>query len=160
MTPVPRFKRTRDNRVRVRLSEDEAELMRRLAAEMRTLLDAHISEDPVVQRLFPDAHTGAAEAADFRALTQDDLSAAKRSALDVVTTSLGSEGRLDASLEESEMDAWLSVLTDLRLAIGTRLNATEELMSADVDPDDERAPALVTLHWLGWLQEMLLRAAG
>ena len=52
------------------------------------------------------------------------------------------------------------MLTDLRLAIGARLEVTEELMSADVGPEDERAPALVTLHWLGWLQEMLLKAAG
>ena len=155
-----RFKRTRDNRVRVRLDEDEAELLRRLAAEMRTLLEAHVPEDPVVQRLFPDAHAEAAEAADFRTLTQDDLSAAKRSALESVTRSLGAEGGLDVTLGEADIDAWLSVLTDIRLAIGTRLDVTEELMAAEVDPEDERAPALVTLHWLGWLQEMLLREVG
>lgn len=149
----------RDNRVRVRLDEDEAALLRRLASEMRTMLEAHVSEDPVVQRLFPDAHSSPAEAADFRALTEGDLSASKRSALEVVTGSLETEGRVDATLGEPQVDAWLSVLTDLRLAIGTRLEVTEELMSADVDPGDERAPALVTLHWLGWLQEMLLRAA-
>lgn len=155
-----RFKRARDNAVRVRLGDDEAELLRRLASEMRTMLDAHVSEDPVVQRLFPDAHLSSEEAADFRALTEDDLSAAKRSALDRVMRSLETEGRLDVTLGEADVDAWLSVLTDLRLAIGTRLGVTEELMSADVDPGDERAPALVTLHWLGWVQEMLLRAAG
>lgn len=154
------FKRTRENGVRVRLAEDEAELLRRLAGEMATLLDTQIPEDPVVQRLFPDAHSSPAEAADFRALTQDDLSAAKRAALEVVGGTLAAGGRLDVTLGATEVDAWLSVLTDLRLAIGTRLDVTEELMSADVDPDDERAPALVTLHWLGWLQERLLKAAG
>lgn len=157
---VVRFKRARDNGVRVRLGEDEAGLLRRLVAEMRTMLEAHIAGDPVMQRLFPDAHVSSAEAADFRALTEDDLSAAKRSALEAVAQSLGTEGRLEITLQEADVDAWLSVLTDLRLAIGARLEVTEELMSADVDPEDERAPALVTLHWLGWLQEMLLKAAG
>ncbi len=123
------------------------------------MLDAHVSEDPVVQRLFPDAHVSSAEAADFRALTEDDLSAAKRSALDRVSRSLETGGQLDVTLQEADIDAWLSVLTDLRLAIGARLEVTEELMSADVDPADERAPALVTLHWLGWVQEKLLRVA-
>jgi len=157
---VVRFKRARGNGVRVRLAEDEAELLRRLVAEMRTMLEVHISQDPVIQRLFPDAHVSSEEAADFRALTEDDLSAAKRSALETVSASLASDGRLDTTLREAEVDAWLSVLTDLRLAIGARLEVTEELMSADVDPQDKNAPALVTLHWLGWLQEMLLEAAG
>ncbi len=146
--------------MRVRLGEDEVELLRRLATEMGMMLDAHVADDPVVQRLFPDAHLSPTEAADFRALTEDDLSAAKRSALGVVTQSLATEGNLDVTLQEAEVDSWLSVLTDLRLSIGARLEVTEELMSADVDPDDRRAPALVTLHWLGWLQELLLRAAG
>lgn len=146
--------------MRVRLGEDEVELLRRLAAEMGMMLDAHVADDPVVQRLFPDAHLSPREAADFRALTEDDLSAAKRSALGVVAQSLATEGNLDVTLQEAEVDSWLSVLTDLRLSIGARLEVTEELMSADVDPDDRRAPALVTLHWLGWLQELLLRAAG
>ncbi|MDQ3767442.1 MAG: DUF2017 domain-containing protein [Actinomycetota bacterium] len=157
---MPRFKRAPDNAVRVRLGADEAELLRRLASEMRTMLDSHVSGDPVVQRLFPDAHLSPEEAADFRALTEDDLSAAKRSALDRVTRNLETEGRLDVTLGQADVDAWLSVLTDLRLAIGTRLEVTEELMSEDVDPSDERAPALATLHWLGWVQEMLLRVAG
>ncbi|MDQ3751615.1 MAG: DUF2017 domain-containing protein [Actinomycetota bacterium] len=157
---MPRFKRARDSGVRVRLGADEVELLRRLAAEMRTMLLAHESEDPVMQRLFPDAHTGAAEAAEFRALTEDDLGAAKLAALDKMTGSLETEGGLDVTLEAADVDSWLSVLTDLRLAIGARLDVTEKLMSSDVDPGDRRAPALATLHWLGWLQEMLLRAAG
>ena len=143
----------------MRLEAGEADLLRRLAAEMRTMLESHVAGDPVVQRLFPDAHTGSEEAAEFRSLTQDDLSAVKRSALQRMVTSLGTEDRLDVTLTTAEVDSWLSVLTDLRLAIGTRLEVTEELMSARVDPGDERAPALATLHWLGWVQEMLLRAA-
>jgi hypothetical protein len=50
------------------------------------------------------------------------------------------------------------LLTDLRLAIGTRLDVTEEKMSDDIDPDDPEAAALSVLHWLGWVQGTILEA--
>ena len=49
-------------------------------------------------------------------------------------------------------------LTDLRLALGTRLGVDEERMGAAVDPAGPDAAAMTVLHWLGWVQEGILSA--
>ena len=69
---------------------------------------------------------------------------------------LKGRGPLETSIPEDEVLAWLTGITDLRLAIGTRIDVTEEMMAADLDPKDPTAPALSVLHWLGWLQESIL----
>jgi hypothetical protein len=61
-------------------------------------------------------------------------------------------------LDEEEVDRLLALLTDIRLAIGTRLDVTEERMAAELDRDDPDAAALSVLHWLGWLQESVIAA--
>jgi hypothetical protein len=66
----------------------------------------------------------------------------------------GDQGVTTLSPEEGE--AWVRALTDMRLAIGTRLDVTEETMSTEPDPDDPSAAPLQILHWLGWLQESIL----
>ena len=60
-------------------------------------------------------------------------------------------------LTEEEAAAWLGVLNDLRLALGVRLDITEDF-DGDVDAADPRAPALRLLSYLGWLEEQLLDA--
>jgi hypothetical protein len=57
------------------------------------------------------------------------------------------------SLSEDEIDSWLTTLTDMRLAIGTRLDITEETMNQELEDGDPDSPAKSVLHWLGWLQE-------
>ena len=134
-------------------------------------------KDPVLKRLFPDAYSdpegtpGPKEAeeqqaysAEFRRFTENDLRAAKReSALAVIRsldalTSAGDGGAiLKLSAEESRQ--WLGALNDLRLAIGSRLEITDE---DDTDllyrlPDeDPRKPMVMAYLWLGGLQETLV----
>ena len=48
------------------------------------------------------------------------------------------------------------MLTDIRLALGTRFDVTQEKMSHELDPNDPEAPGMSVLHWLGWVQEMLI----
>ncbi|WP_395570944.1 DUF2017 domain-containing protein [Streptomyces sp. BK79] len=135
--------------------------------------------DPVLRRLFPDAYGDpgaapqAAEAeeqrahsAEFRRYTENDLRAGKRdNALAVIRTldtlasaSAGEEGAvLELSPQESQQ--WLRALNDLRLAIGSRLEITDE---DDTDllyrlPDeDPRKPMVMAYLWLGGLQESLV----
>ncbi len=140
----------------VELEEDEQELLRRLTGEMRTLLEADIPpEDDVVQRLFPDAYEEAEDQAAYRDLVGSELTRVKLHALSTVRDSL--DGTSAGPLSEDEASAWLAVLTDLRLAIGTRLSVTEEKMEEELDPGDPDAPAYAVLHWLGWVQESILR---
>ena len=142
--------------VELRLDEPEAALLRQLVDELRAVLSDSSLEDAVRRRLFPDAYEEAEDARAFRELVQGELTATKLAALDRMASALGSDGDIDALLEREDVAAWLTGLTDMRLAIGTRLGVDEETMSRDPDVSEETF-ALSILHWLGWLQELLVR---
>jgi hypothetical protein len=144
---------------RLVLDEMESAILRQLVGEMRALLAGQKrADDPVVDRLFPAAYETADDEAAYREIVGDDLAKEKLKALDLVSTSL-SDGPSDVVLTGDDFGTWLACLTDLRLAIGTRLDVDEERMGTEIDPNDPDAQALSVLHWLGWLQEGLLRAA-
>ncbi|MEU1268977.1 DUF2017 domain-containing protein [Streptomyces sp. NPDC005799] len=133
--------------------------------------------DPVLKRLFPDAYSdpegtpGPQEAqeaqaysAEFRRYTENDLRAGKRdNALAVVRTldalTPGADGGAVLKLSPEQSRQWLGSLNDLRLAIGSRLEITDE---DDTDvlyrlPDeDPRKPMVMAYLWLGGLQETLV----
>ncbi|WP_445519076.1 DUF2017 domain-containing protein [Streptomyces sp. NEAU-174] len=136
-------------------------------------------EDPALARLFPDAYSppdqelGAREeqeareaSAEFRRFTENDLRARKRDDALTVVRDLdalgpGSSGGAPAVLELAPERSrhWLGALNDLRLAIGTRLEVTDEddggelLRLPDSDP---RKPMVMAYFWLGGLQETLI----
>lgn len=155
---MPSFRPTPDG-VRIDFDDQEAGILRRLAEEMRGLLEGKSESDPVVRRLFPDAYDEPEEQASWASLVGDDLDRHKRAAIEKVSIALGREGHpASVTVEGDEVDTWLAFVTDLRLAIGTRIDVDEERMSSEVDPADPEAPAMTLLHWLGWIQEEILRA--
>jgi hypothetical protein len=140
------------------LDEVETQLLRRLTAEMRALLTgSRVANGPVLDRLFPDAYEEPEDEAAYRELVGDELTREKLRALDVVSVAL-SDGPTEVTITGDEFSTWLACITDIRLAIGVRLDVDEELMGAEIDPKDPDAQALTVLHWLGWLQESLLRS--
>lgn len=156
---MPTFTLVPDEGMRIQLDPDEAHLLRELLKEMKTLLDADIPRaDPVIARLFPDAYEATDDSESFREMVGDDLRSGKVEALRMVTDRVGRKGPLYSSIPNDEVDAWLTLLTDLRLAIGTRLDVTEEMMGAEPEADDPDGPAIQVLHWLGWMQESMLAA--
>ena len=141
----------------VHLDAHEAQLMRGLAEEMRTLLEADIPRtDAVISRLFPDAYETPEQSHTFRELVGDELRQGKLNALRDVMAKLNGDDGATFYLSEDEIDSWLTILADMRLAIGTRLDVTEEKMNQDLQDDDPDAPAMSVLRWLGWLQEMTI----
>jgi Domain of unknown function (DUF2017) len=157
------FKRIGDDRVRVRLANDEVAVLRGLPDQLRTVLGEG-EDEPVNRRLFPPAYLDVADIehdAEFQRLMHDDLVSEKLTNLDLVTDSLArgtsSVRRWTVELTDAEATAWLGVLNDLRLALGVRLDITEDF-DGDVDDTDPRAPALRLLSYLGWLEEQLLEA--
>jgi hypothetical protein len=143
----------------LRLDPQERELMRQLLAEMRTLLEADLPRsDDVTRRLLPDASDDPTEAEKYRELVGDELRSSKLSAVVSFDEQLPGEGTAEVELDPDGVTSLLSVLTDLRLAIGTRLGVTEETMEKAPEADDPDAPALSVLHWLGWIQESVLSA--
>ena len=159
------FKRVGRDRVRVRLGQDEVAVLRGLPDQLRTVLGED-EDEPVNRRLFPPAYLDVADIerdAEYRRLMHDDLVKEKLANLDLVTASLerGSPSvrRWTVELTDEEAAAWLGVLNDLRLALGVRLDITEDY-DGDVDDTDPRAPAFRLLTYLGWLEEQLLDALG
>jgi Domain of unknown function (DUF2017) len=117
-------------------------------------------QDPVLARLLPDAYRDDPEAAgEFRRYTEQDLRSGKVAAAQTVLATLPAEGG-QVRLGPEDAQAWLRALNDVRLAIGTVLGITEdyedELEAANwADP---RSAYLEVYHWLGYLQDSLVRA--
>ena len=115
-------------------------------------------EDEVLARLLPDGYRDDPEAtAEFRRFTERDLRSRKIAAASTVLSTLGSGGKI--TLDADRAQAWLLLLNDLRLAIGTRLSITEdyEAVAASLSPDDPQLPMYELYEWLTWLQDSLVR---
>lgn len=179
-----RFKDHHDGMITVTLLDHEVAVLRGLIAELLALLDegdvappgpaeAHDPlaaflrmgpseppDDAVLARLFPDAYPDDAEAAaDFRRFTEPDLRDGKRAHAKAVLSSLEA-GKL--TLDPRQAVAWMYVLNDLRLALGTRLEVTEEYEQVldEMAEDDPRIPVFAVYEWLAMMQDTLVHALG
>jgi Domain of unknown function (DUF2017) len=152
---VPRaIERSREGDFRLRLSDAERDLLRRLSAELLDLL-ADEPDDPTLRRLRPSAYENDPEAeGEYRRLMQAELEEGRREALRIFSETADRE-----RLTTEELDAWLRALTDLRLALGTRLEVTEETYAQDIDPRDPAAYELSVFAYLSWLLEQAVEAA-
>jgi hypothetical protein len=137
--------------------------------------------DPALARLFPDAYGGGPEAktkddgevdrrasAEFRRFTENELRARKREdglavvrALDSLTPDPADArgGGAVLTLKPQESKQWLGALNDLRLAIGTRLDVSDDDDGSELyalPDEDPRKPMVMAYLWLGGLQETLV----
>ena len=140
------------------MSEEEGQLLKGLVAEYLELLDAgRDPADPVLTRLFPSASREDPKLdAEFRELLGDDLDQHKRDTAQRVLAYLEAGER--RPLTDEEQQAWLVLLTDLRLALGVRLGVTEDTFDVVPSPHDPAQWPLAVLHYLGSLQESLVAA--
>lgn len=128
-------------------------------------------EDPVLLRLFPNAYRGDDEsAAEFRRFTEGQLRDGKSSAAATIIDVLedaglppeptGEDITIDVELDQETALVWMRSLTDLRLALGTRLEVEEgdEERWYSLPDDDPRAQAHHIYEWLGFLQETLIQS--
>ena len=117
-------------------------------------------EDPVLARLLPDAYRDDPESAgEFRRYTEQDLRSGKVAAAQTVLDTLPARGG-HVRLKPEDAQAWLRSLNDVRLAIGTVLGITEDYedeMEA-ASWADPRSAYLEVYHWLGYVQDSLVRA--
>ena len=140
----------RDGDYRVTLSGRERELLRALPGQLRELLS---EDDASLVRLFPPAYENDEEAdAEYRGLVRHGLVDGKLAALRLLERTADAE-----RLDDGELGGWLGALESLRLALGTRLDVTEETY-AELDPRDPRSPELALYAWLSWLQEEVIQA--
>ncbi len=151
---LPRqIERDPDGVVRLNFRDDEVLLLRELLAELEAQLED--PDDPAVRRLFPPAHADRESEEKFRSLVRDQLVAGRSEALAAVRDTLGRE-----TLGPEEADAWLRVLNDLRLVLGTRLDVTEDVDFEELDLREPRDRDLAVYAYLSWLLEQLVEALG
>jgi hypothetical protein len=125
-------------------------------------------DDPVLARLLPDFHRadpdpghdadgggeGPALSAALRSVREPELIEAKRDAIASLLASLPTGGgRVELTAPQAE--AWLTAINDVRLALGTALEVSED-MPEQLPPDDPRTDHLPVYHWLTWLQDSLV----
>jgi hypothetical protein len=115
-------------------------------------------DDPALARLLPDAYRDDPDAAgEFRRLTETTLRRDKVDAAERLLAALPGDGAGEVRLDPDTTEAWLSTINDVRLALGTRLEVTEEM--DEPDPEDPDAPAYVVYLWLTELQGVLIEVA-
>jgi hypothetical protein len=170
--------RRRGGLVVTNLSEREAGLLRGLVGQVREMLAVRVAatprdelaeltgitagpttapDDRVLARLLPDFHReDTTLSGGLRALHEPQLVAAKDGAAGVVLDTCPARGGR-VRLSDEQAKAWLSALNDVRLALGTVLEVTED-MPDELASDDPRAPHLAVYHWLTWVQDSLIHA--
>jgi len=130
-------------------------------------------DDPVLQRLLPDAYRDDPEdAAEFRRYTEQSLSAAKVGNAEALIGSLIDGGlsfeeedmestkQIEVELDTDAVQAWLRALTDVRLSLAVRLGIEkdEDVMLVAASEDEAIAAMGEIYDWLGYVQESLVAA--
>ena len=167
------FRRTPTGRLVVRLDGVERGVLRSLAGQVLELVEpgeidplaelvgidpeATRPVDPALLRLFPDAYPGDDEAAgQFRRFTERGLRSLKAANAQTLLDTLERSGE-KVTLTQPEAQAWLLTLTDVRLALATRLGIEDDDWERPGD-DDPVASQFYVYDWLTHVQETLVLA--
>ena len=171
------FQRTATGRVVLRVDQVERGLLMSVARQVMDLVqpaeaspdqdplaaqlgwvdgDVGISDDPAVARLLPDAYDDPDDAREFRRFTENDLRQSKMQHAMTVVEEIGRSGE---KVAVTSTDSWLGLLNDARIAIGTRIQISEDNHEelAELPDDDPRSGLFHVYDWLTFLQESLVR---
>ena len=129
-----------DGNYKIRLAKNIIELIVWLAEDLDKVLD---EDTPNLTRLFPTAYADDPEMdAGYQILARDQLVDQRREAIDIVRSTAE-----NSILNEEELAAWMRVVNDLRLVIGTRLDVSED--DHDLNENDPNADLMQVYHLLG-----------
>ena len=126
-------------------------------------LEARIEqpEDPVLNRLLPNAYADPESAAEFRKYTESSLRLVKQSHLMYLRQQLVFP--VDHELPKADISVtdptqWLIAINDLRLALAVRLGInTDSFDEYEAMKDDNPQKSLFAVYfWLGGIQESLI----
>jgi hypothetical protein len=127
-------------------------------------VDSPISqpEDPVLQRLLPNAYADRESADEFRKYTEPALRKLKKNHLLYLREQLVFP--VDHELERADISIsdptqWLIAINDLRIALAVRLKINQSSYEEyEILPDtDKQKPLFAVYFWLGGIQENLLK---
>ena len=171
------FQRTATGRVVLRVDQVERGLLMSVARQVMDLVqpaeaspdqdplaaqvgwvdaDVGISDDPAMARLLPDAYDDPDDAREFRRFTENDLRQSKMQHAMTVVEEIERSGE---KVAVTSTDSWLGLLNDARIAIGTRIQISEDNHEelAGLPDDDPRSGLFHVYDWLTFLQESLVR---
>ena len=171
------FQRTATGRVVLRVDQVERGLLMSVARQVMDLVqpaeaspdqdplaaqlgwvdgDVGISDDPAVARLLPDAYHDPDDAREFRRFTENDLRQSKMQHAMTVVEEIERSGE---KVAVTSTDSWLGLPNDARIAIGTRIQISEDNHEelAGLPDDDPRSGLFHVYDWLTFLQESLVR---
>lgn len=149
--------RRRGARYVVALSDEERSMLAELCRQSRALLEAEDpSSDPAVARLFPPAYQDdPLQNLEYETALGDTPRTGK---LDAIATVERTVRAVD--LGEEELLAWMSVVNDARLVLGTRIDITEQATERDYPEGDPNHESFGIYVYLTWLEDRILRALG
>ncbi|HEY5271869.1 MAG TPA: DUF2017 domain-containing protein [Acidimicrobiales bacterium] len=148
--------------ITIKLDASDARLLADLANQVAALIAGRgdTEADAALDRLLPAAYRGDdASAAEFRRFTEDELADGKVLNALTMVEALQREpidGHLRVTLDAASAQSWLRSLTDIRLALASRLGLEDPATEPPHEGDDRYLLAVYT--WLGGLQWSLVRA--
>jgi hypothetical protein len=145
----------------VRLSSDMAGALRNVATDLLDQLND--TADPGLRRLFPPAYKDDPQREEeFEVMTRDDLLIRKRNAAEAVVKSIDQgksrKGMWSGRIDDELSLAWLAVMNDARLILGTRLDVTEDMEPEPLPYEHPDAPQYNMYLVLGALESALVEA--
>jgi len=147
--PPPPVVRVGRERFDLNLEAHERRILGSIVAELRGELEdpAGMAPGGALSRLYPPAFPDdPAASADYADLVNADLAQNRRDRVAVVETTLDL-----ASLDEPQATAWLGVLNDARLVLGTSMGIEDDAPDELPDQDDPEATRHAVFAYLGWL---------
>jgi hypothetical protein len=137
---------------RVNLGRVEQRIVVDSLDELRVMLANH---DPDTRRLFPTAYPDDAERdAEYHQLVNDELLQGQLDALDTVERTVDGQ-----TMDRDDLEAWMRAINSVRLALGTRLDISEE-DSGEIDPDAPDAHDRLAYYLLTGILGATLAALG
>jgi hypothetical protein len=147
----------RRGQLQVKLDPAEVSILDSLLDQLTGILAGRDGDgaDALRARLSPAGYRDdpAAEA-DFRELTAAALRDERDERIAACRAELARGGALDLT-DPDAARRWIQVLNDLRLALGTRLEVTEDART-ELDPDTPDAELWAVYHWLTAVQDSVV----
>jgi hypothetical protein len=145
---VPFFRRTRlfepagGDGFSVNLTSEARQWLVAMADQLEALLTADTDD---TRRLFPTAYPDDEELdAGYQILAREQLIDDRREAIELLRSSADAK-----TVTGDQLTAWMGIINDLRLVLGTRLDVSED--DTDIDFDDPNVDAYIAYHELGLL---------
>jgi hypothetical protein len=145
----------RDNDLfEITLTVDERSTLLSFVDQLSDIL-AMGPDDARLRRLFPTAyHENPDHDAEYQGYMRDELTQSRSASIAVVKEVLESTDLITAA----QLHAFMSVLNNLRLVLGTLLDVGEDDFEDDIDENDPSFGQWQLYGYLGWLMEWTISA--